>query len=142
MLRRKLMINLLVIVLCGAVALTIPVIVNQLQKSADAAINPNDPSVILVSEFVGDSYVDLGDTCVVWQICLKRGNTVVVTWDEIYQAAITRNALSYDREHLKLTRYGLCYTGIHSADDYQKLYDTNYHSYVNYQGRTCLLQLA
>ncbi len=139
---RKLVLNILIFVVCGAVAITIPVLVNHLSQPSVSANNntPTTNNSILVSEFVGDDY-RLTDSCVVWQVYLKSGATVVATWDEIYVALSQHNPLVYDTEHLELTPYGLCYRGLQTQEDYDKLYNTGYTSSVTYQGKTCLLNL-
>ncbi len=139
MFRRKLVINLLIIVLCGTVVLSIPVLAQHMQKSANAASDHD--KLTLVGKFVDGSCLNTVDYCAVWQICQKRGNTVVATWDDIFASIGPYNPITYDREHLQLTPYGFCYREIYTAADYQKLCDSNYYSYVTYQGQTCLLKL-
>jgi len=139
---RKLVLNILIFVVCGAVAITVPVLINHLSKPTVTANDDKSVSTncILVSEFVGDDY-RFTDTCIVWQVYLKNGFTVIATWNEIYAALSQHNPLIYDTEHLALTPYGLCYRGLQTQEDYDKLYNTGYTSSVTYQGKTCLLDL-
>lgn len=139
MFRRKLLLNLLILVICGTVAISIPVIVNHWSKPASADGNGQD--VTLVSVFVDCTNLDSADSCVVWQIHQKRGDTIVADWDTIYASLNAQNRLDYDHANLQLTPYGLCFKGIHTPADYQNLYDTGYSSNVTYQGQTCRLQL-
>ena len=141
MLRRKLAANLLFIVICGAVALSLPVLIQSLQKSAAASGTQSADDWTLVSIFVGDRHQDKVDSCVVWQIQKQRGD-IVITWDEIYAAITKSNPLTYtDTEHLTLTSHGIVYRGIRSAADYQILLDSQYTAKVTYQGLNCTLQL-
>ncbi|MCM1404148.1 MAG: hypothetical protein NC133_01395 [Prevotella sp.] len=140
MLRRKLFLNLAILLLCGSVALSIPVLVNHWKQPANAS-DQNDCGLTLVSEFSGTGSAHATDACVAWRLCLQRGASVVTTWDEIYADYLHGGTLSYDQKHLKITAYGLCYRDIHTAEDYQKLFASQYCSYVIYQGQTCLLQL-
>ena len=92
MLRKKLLINLAIILICGAIALSLPVIVSHLQKPTSASTEENEESTTnsttadwqLTSTFVGQKYQDKIDCGVVWQIEQKHGNKVITTWDEIY----------------------------------------------------------
>lgn len=126
MLRRKLMINLLVIIISGIVILSIPVIVNHLTKSTQAATDQTN-NYTLVSEFVGDRYQDVMDCNWIWQVCQMSGDTVVTSWEKIYQNV---QFLQYDPV-LQITEAGLCYKGK----------NPNYYSYVTYQGQTCLIKI-
>lgn len=139
MFRRKLLLNLLILVICGTVAISIPVIVNHWSKPASANDNGQTP-VTLESVFVDCTNLDFIDSCVVWQIYQKCGDKIVAAWDTIY-ASLNENPLEYDHDKLQLTSYGLCLKGIHTPADYQKLYDDGYSSDVTYQGQTCRLQL-
>ncbi|MBO4726398.1 MAG: hypothetical protein J5598_02230 [Clostridia bacterium] len=150
MLRKKLVINLAIILICGTVALSLPVIVNHLPKTTNASTNTNKENCTtitpntdwyLTSIFVGHQYHDKVDCGVVWQIEQKCGDNVIATWDEIYANINTANPLSYDHENLTLTSYGLVYIGLQSDADYQILYASGYQSTVIYQNHSCVLTL-
>ena len=142
MFTRKLMINLVVFVVCGAIALTIPVFVNYWQTDTASAGDETKPPYVLQSTFVGDNY-PMTDARIMWQIYLTQGETVIATWEEIYNSVSTNNnVLSYDTEHLILTPNGLCYRGLATTTDYENLYATGYSSTVTYQGFTCHITLA
>lgn len=136
---RKLMINCLIILICGIATISIPVIVNYQQKSTSAA--NNQPKITLVCEFVGNQYTDESDSGLIWQIYQQSGDTVVMSWNEIYSVLSIKNTLKYDQENLILSSEGLTFRGIHSTDDYQTLYNSQYCSSITFQGQTCLLTL-
>lgn len=124
--RRKLVVNLAVIIMCGIVALSIPVIANHLPKTANA----DSRQVTLVSSLTTN---DFYENALIWQIELRRGEKIIQTWDEIYQALNQHKAtLNYDTQTLKLTAHGLVYT---------KTTKDNYSSVVTYQDYSCRLSL-
>ena len=134
MLRRKLVLHLLIIVLCGTVILSVPVIADHLQKSTQATDNQSTLATwVLVSVYVGDRYQNMLDAIGVWQIEKRFGDTVVAQWEEIYAAISPSNPLIYDDENLTLSPYGLIYRSSAAAL-------TGYTSTVTYQGRTCVLK--
>lgn len=144
--QKKLVINLMIFLICGTVAISLPIIVNNLQKPTNASTGETTAETTvtdwqLVGVFVGDRYQNKMDACVVWQIEQKSGNTIITTWDEIYASISTTNPLNYDTEHLTLTRYGLVYHGAQTAEDYQNLKTADYHSTVIYQNHSCVLTL-
>ena len=153
MLRKKLLINLAIILICGAIALSLPVLVGHIQKPTNASTNtPEENSANtttptleidwqLNSIFVGEQYQDKVDCSIIWQIEQKHGNKVITTWDEIYANITATNSLTYDNEHLTLTRYGLVYRGLQTPTDHQTLYATGYQSTVIYQDHSCVLTL-
>lgn len=124
--RQKLVINLSVIIMCGIIALSIPVLVNHLPKSAHASGN------LVLDSVRSDN--DLFDTNIGWQLVLRRGDKIVQTWDEIYQTIQNHTAtLDYDETVLKLTSQGLFYT---------KTTVDNFSTVVTYQNYHCELNLA
>ena len=150
MLRKKLLINLAIILICGVVTLSWPVIAGHMKKQTNASTNTNKENYTtivtntdwyLTSIFVGHQYHDKVDCGVVWQIEQKCGDNVIATWDEIYANITATNSLTYDNEHLTLTRYGLVYRGLQTPADYQALYATGYQSTVIYQDHSCVLTL-
>jgi|GEM_PF-2589551 len=141
MLRKKLFLNLLIILVCGTVALSLPVIASHIQTPTNASTNESTSDWQLVSVFVGNQFENQVDSTVVWQIERRRGKTVLATWDEIYAESNFENTIQYDDKHLKLTAYGLVYDGLQSPDDYQSLYESGYRSTVIYQEHSCILQL-
>lgn len=136
---RKLMINCLIVLICGVIAVSIPVIVNYNQKQASATNNQSN--IKLVCEFVGDKYPDASDSGIIWQIYQKSDNKIVMTWDEIYTIVSKKNTLQYDQENLIITSKGLTFRNIHTPAEYQALYNSNYCSSVTFQGQTCLIKL-
>ncbi|MBR4418954.1 MAG: hypothetical protein IKT33_03020 [Clostridia bacterium] len=139
MLRRKLIFNLVVLAVCGAIALTIPVIANHFKKKPTAATsNNNNPnSYKLTSYFVGDQK-PLSDVHLVWQLCLTDNyNHVVANWEEIYKDTSHNFTLAYDTKCLNLTASGLVYQGILNQIDYESLYTEGFRSTVTYKGFTC-----
>ena len=129
MLRSKLFINIAIVLVCGTVAISLPIIVNHLQKPANADIYATDWE--LVSVFVGDRYQDKVDTTAIWQIEQRHGNRVIHTWDEIYAAICADESLiSYHHDELKLTRYGFC----------QIKTTAHFQAVVTYLNQSCLLQ--
>ena len=144
MLRRKLMINIIVFAVCGLIALTIPVLVNYYKTTPTSASDKPEQVMpyALHSVFVGDNY-HLGDARIMWQVYLTQGDTVITTWEEIYNSASKNHSLlSYDHEHLVLTPNGLRYRNLATAEDYENLYLHGYSSTVSYQGFTCHITLA
>lgn len=144
MFRRKLIINILVFVVCGAIAFTIPVLVNYWQTTPTLASNEPNPDhdlpFVLQSKFVGEDY-PMADARVMWQVYFTRGDVVVATWASIYHAISTTNPLDFDTEHLELTPNGLRYRNLATTADYENLYANGYSSTVTYQGYTCTLIL-
>ena len=137
MFHRKLMINIIVFVVCGVIALTIPVFVNYWKTTSTSATKPT--TYTLTSTFVGeDSH--LTDARIMWQICLMNNEIIVLTWENIYQN-INNYPLIFDNEHLILTPNGLCYRGLATTQDYENLYATGYSSTVTYKNYTCTLTL-
>lgn len=142
MFSRKLVINLLIVFICGTVAISLPVIVQYQQKPSQASTTqPTTAAWVLVCAFVGDTQQEQTDYYLAWQISQKRGNTVIATWEDIYTAISVGNPLTYDTVHLELTPQGLIYRNVNTPEDYQKLYTTGYTSFVTYQGQTCVLTL-
>ena len=140
MFSRKLLFNLLLVLICGIVTISIPVIVRYQQNSARASTNQtNTTNWFLTCEFVGNQ--EQIDAYLVWRIYQKCGNTIVADWEDIYASINATNPLTYDTVHLKLTPQGLVYRDINTPEDYQKLYATGYSSFVIYQGKTCRLTL-
>ena len=137
MLRRKLMINIIVFAVCGAIALTIPVFVNYWHKTTASA---SEQTYTLTSTFLGKSN-HFQDARVMWQICLMSGDTVVATWEDIYRTASINNSITFDTENLTLTPNGFCYRGLATTADFEKLYERGYSSSVTYNGYSCVLQL-
>ena len=140
MFRRKLMINIIVFVVCGAITLTIPVLVKYWQQTPVTAGEEPEPTYELHSKFVGNDF-HLGDTRVMWQIYLTQDEHISATWEEIYSTIKVTQQITYDTEHLQLTPNGFRYRGLATAADYENLYATGYSSTVNYQGFTCTLTL-
>ena len=138
MLRRKLIFNFVILAVCGAIALTLPVIANHFKKKpATATANNNPHNYKLSSYFVGDQN-PLADTRVAWQLCLTDNyNNVVASWEEIYQDASLNFNLIYNAECLDLTVNGLVYQGIRNHADYENLYADGFRSTVSYNGFTC-----
>ena len=121
--RRKFILSLVVVLVCGVIALSLPVIVNHTRKTANA----NSNQVHLCSVKIDDNLLDT----TVWQIQLFSGNKVIKTWDEIYQAVNDGKAtLTYDDENLRLDARGLLLN---------KTTEGKYHSVVIYQGYHCEL---
>lgn len=121
--RRKFILNLVVVLVCGVIALSLPVIVNHTRKTANA----NSNQVHLCSVKIDDNLLDT----TVWQIKLVSGDKVIKTWDEIYQAVNDGKAtLTYDNENLRLDVRGLLL---------KKTTEGKYHSVVIYQGYDCEL---
>ena len=132
------MINLAVILLCGVVALTIPVLIG---SSYATSANPNGtPDWTLVCTYVGDDYQKMIDYPVIWQIEQRRGNTILATWDKFYHN-LAIYPIVYDTAYLEITPYGLCYRGLESWEDLRKLHTRGYSSLVTYRGQTCTLIL-
>lgn len=129
---RKLGLNLLIILVCATIAISIPVIVHAQQKSSQAATDPHAERLVLVGEFIGDLAQNITDNPFLWRLHLKRDGTVVKTWDEIYTDIINGAAITYDRDHLELTPYGLCYRGA---------YQSGYKITVTYRGLHCTIKL-
>ena len=140
MFTRKLMINLVVFVVCGAIALTIPVFVNYWQTDTASAGDETKPPYVLHSTFVGDNY-PMTDARIMWQIYLTQGDTIIATWEAIYNSLTGNQTLTFDTEHLELTPYGLRYFGLKTAADYENLYTNGYSSSVTYKNYTCTLNL-
>lgn len=143
MFRRKLMINLAIVLVCTAVALTIPVIIKNQPKANYSANNDNATSTMsyqLVSKFVGDEYAHT-DNNLVWQVYQVQNGLIVNDWQAIYQALNQHNQLIYDTTNLSLTPYGLRFRNLDTAEDYANLYANGYSSIVTYQGRTCIIKL-
>ena len=140
MISRKLMINIIVFVVCGAIALTIPVFINYCQSTPAAAGDETQLPYVLHSKFVGDNY-PMTDARIMWQIYLTQGETIVASWSDIYASISTNNSLIYDTEHLQLTPNGLRYRGLVTATDYKNLYINGYSSSVTYKNYTCTLNL-
>ena len=134
--RRKLMINLIIFAVCGAIALTIPVFVNCWQDKSTMASNDR-PTCVLKSVFVGDEF-SFSDSWVVWQIYLTQGDTIVADWHAIYTSINAGAPIDYDTKNLQLTANGFCYRGL----DFEHLYSSNYSSSVTYKNYTCTLTLA
>lgn len=125
--RRKLLINIGVIITCGIIALSIPVLANQLSHSAHAA-SQNNTKLVCVAVTN-----DLFDTTIC-QLELHRDNKIVQTWDEIYQSIQNNQTiLTYDNTTLKLTIHGLVPIKTTAAD---------FHSVVTYQNYCCELKLS
>lgn len=138
MLLRKLIINLIVFIVCGTIALTIPVLVNHFkQKAVAASSSPSNPNTYkLTSCFVGDQNL-FDDTRVAWQISLTDKTRLIADWTAIYQDACCNHNLIYDVENLVLTAQGLVYRGVLNQADYESLYAQRYTSTVTYKGYTC-----
>ncbi len=129
MFRRKLFINLAVILFCGTIAISLPIIVNHLQKPASADTYVADWE--LVSTFVGKQYQNQLDDYKIWQLELCYHNQVMRTWNEIYQSIQDDPTLvTYDHDIFKLTAYGFC----------QIKTTTGAPMVVTYQGKSCTLQ--
>lgn len=125
--RQKLVINLVVVLLCGIVTISIPVLVNHIHP-----INADTQDYQLVSITNFDNTLDVD---VIWQIELRRGNLVIETWEQIYTAITNHGAeLKYDNKNLQLTRHGLAY---HKT----KTTEQRYHSVVTYKNYTCSVSL-
>lgn len=130
---RKLVLNLVIFVLCGAIAVSVPFMIKFWQKrtvTANEGTNTTTSNCTLASKFVGDQ-LHLSDYYFVWQVYLIRDFQVVVTWEEIYADISPHNPLVYDTENFILTPYGLCYRGL----------SNDHVSRVTYQGHSCLLVL-
>lgn len=138
--RRKLLTNIVLVLICGTITLSIPVIVKQFQKPTDAASNPNANGWVLTSIFIGDHYQNLVDSCAVWQIEKHHGDTVI-TWPEIYVALGPGNPLTMADENLLVSAYGIIYPNLNGTD-YQALLATGYRTTVTYQGLSCTLTLG
>lgn len=129
MLRRKLLINLLIVLVCGTVAVSLPIIVNNLQKSRDIVAQTEDWQ--LVSIYVGNQYKNLRDNYNIWQIELRHGDKVI-PWSEIF-ATIQNDPtkVDYDTTQLRLLENG---------DGFVYLTKTTAAAVVTYQNKSCLLQ--
>ena len=129
MLRRKLLINLLIVLVCGTVAVSLPIIVNNMQKSSNATTPTQDWQ--LVSIYVGNQYKNLKDNYNIWQIELRHGDKVI-PWSEIF-ATIQNDPtkIDYDTTKLRLLENG---------DGFVYLTKTTAAAVVTYQGKSCLLQ--
>lgn len=140
MFRRKLMINIIVFVVCGAIALTIPVLVNHWESTPTVAGEATELPYVLRSKFVGDDF-HLGDARVMWQIYLTQGDDIIATWENLYNTIKITQQITYDTEHLQLTPNGFRYRGLADTTDYENLYATGYSSTVTYKNYTCTLTL-
>ena len=99
MLRKKLVINLVVVIVCGIIALSVPVIANQLQKPTKAI-----DSATLIYYPVNDNLHD----ATYWQLELRTDQTTVATWKQIYDSVLKQpSLLRYDQDKLQLQSYGL-----------------------------------
>ncbi len=102
--RRKLFINLAVILVCGTVAISLPVIASHLQTSADATAHKDYQ---LTCKFVGSDHHDYCDNYLIWQLELKCGNQIISPWQEIHQSIINNPTLAtYDANYLELKTNG------------------------------------
>lgn len=138
MMRRKLIINVIIIFVCGAVALSLPVFVKHWRSAPTATASDNNNNHRLVGKFVGNSQT-IGDWYLVWQISLESHDTVIATWDDIYQNILQNpNSVIYNTESLKLTSYGFICRDL-SVYEYLDIIDYSYQ--VTYKGYTCTLRL-
>lgn len=141
MFRRKLLINLCVVLVCGTVAISLPIMINQMQKPAQATGRSTVPNWELTSKLVKCSNLP-NDICVVWQIECKHGNETVESWQSIYQAIQQDSSLiNYDTTHLQLTKYGFAYRNLKTTADYQTLLQSGYQTVVTYNHHQCILTL-
>ncbi|MCQ2382575.1 MAG: hypothetical protein MJ060_01910 [Clostridia bacterium] len=133
MFRRKLTINLIVVLVCGTIAVSLPIIVNHLQKPTHAD-NGYQIEETLISLFVGDQFQDKLDTYAIWQLELRRGEKVLENWQQIYTTITTDSSLIvYNQDQLKLTNYGLICRDKQTTAQFQAV--------VTYQGHSCTLVL-
>ena len=141
MFRRKLLINLCVVLVCGTIAISLPVIVNHMQRPAQASEQSNKYDWELTSELIKyDNQAN--DICVVWQITCKQGKKTVESWQSIYQAIQQDSSLiDYDTTHLQLTKYGFAYRNLKTTADYQTLLQSGYQTVVTYNHHQCSLTL-
>lgn len=132
MFRRKLTINLIVVLVCGTIAISLPIIANHLQKPTHA--DNYRTSEELISIFVGNQFQDKLDTYAVWQLELRRGEKVLENWQQIYTTITTDSSLIvYNQDQLKLTNYGLICRNKQTTAQFQTV--------VTYQGHSCTLFL-
>lgn len=120
---KKLVVNVAVVVVCAVIALSIPIIANQLQKPANAT---NNLQLVCIK-----TENNLIDARAIWQLELRSGNKVIKTWDKIYQDNAN---LTYDKQNLQLTSYGLVLP-------IKQTTEGGYHSVVVYQDYRCVLKL-
>ena len=140
MFRRKLLINLCVVLVCGTIAISLPVIVNHMQKPVQATGQSGSSNWELTSKLVNNN--PSNDICVVWQIECKHGNKVIESWRSIYQAIQQDSSLiDYDTTHLQLTKYGFAYRNLKTTADYQTLLQSGYQTVVTYNHHQCSLTL-
>lgn len=126
--RRKLMINIAVVVICGLIAISVPVLANHFSHTTNA----NTP-VSLVSVPTNNHLLDAK---AVWQLELRQGDRVIKTWDEIYQSIQAHHTtITYDSNNLQLTSYGLLLPD-------NKTTEGGYHSVVIYENYQCELKLG
>ncbi len=129
MLSRKLIINAAVICVCAIIAISIPVIVDHLQKPKYQA----EALYQLVSIPVNDNIHD----ALVWQLKLYTNHQTVENWDEIYQAIQKDTALiQYNQEYLQLREYGIVY------HQNQTTSQCDFPLVVTYKGYTCQLNIT
>ena len=133
MFRRKLIINLVVVLLCGIIAVSLPVIMNNLSKPNHAESQSTNNDWQLISINVGNQYCDLLDTTLIWQLECHHGKQVIHNWQQIYQVISTDNSIiTYNPKLFCLTAYGLVCLDNKTTEHY---------SVVTYQNHQCIITL-
>lgn len=133
MFRRKLVLNIVIVLICGLIAISLPVIVNHMSRTAHANNQPNTEDWQLVSINVGDQYCDLLDTTLIWQLECRKGKQVVHNWQQIYHViSTTSSTITYNQKLFRLTSYGLVRLNNKTTEHY---------SVVIYQNHQCRIDL-
>ena len=132
---RNLIINAVVILICGTIAITLPILLNSSNSDAASELDTDldNPQATLQCINVDEEYRDTSDYPHIWQLRLVLNDDIIITWNEIYTTHTNQSSQLTVTGPLAITPSGIVYKG--NPADY-----ATFLGLATYRGRTAVIR--
>ena len=109
---RNVAINAIVVLICGAVAITLPILLNSNSDATPSSnADLNNPKATLQCINVDEEYRGTSDYPHIWQLRIVLGDETITTWNEIYTTYTNTPSQLTVTGPLVITPTGIVYKG-------------------------------